>query len=420
MFSQPLNRWWTVVGGALGVAVGIGVLGNSFGIFTNAIGKEFGWDRSTTTLGLTIQHVCAGISYVPMSFLMVRWGVRGPTAITIALCAASIFCVGLVPNSPAIYYLLFTVMGICSGASNAIPYSIAIVRSFDHHRGLALGLMVTGTGIGATLMPLYTNFMMANYGWRGGFMGLGVLVAAVTLPALAFMVRVPPTPQNRERIGGTGGVPALLEIIVRLRFWLIAAPIFFLSMAVIGTLSNIVPLMTDKGISTTSAVGMLSTAGFASLFSRALVGLLLDRFRASTVAAGSMSLAILALFIFLAAPVSTSVAYLIAVLIGFSLGSEADIITYMVSRYFSPASYTKAVSAVFILFATGNGLGVSVYSYSHDLLGSYEPGVELLIALLVLGIVLVLQLGAYPFGERPADSHVAEDSMTPAKAPATP
>jgi len=420
MFNQPLNRWWTVAGGALGVAVGIGVLGNSFGIFTNAIGKEFGWDRSTTTLGLTIQHVCAGISYVPMSFLMVRWGVRGPTAVTIALCAASIFCVGLVPNSTAIYYFLFTVMGICSGASNSIPYSIAIVRSFDHQRGLALGLMVTGTGIGATLMPLYTNFMMANYGWRGGFMGLGVLVAVVTLPVLAFMVRVPPTAQHGESIGETEGQPALLEIIFSLRFWLIAAPIFFLSMAVIGTLANIVPLMTDKGISTTNAVGMLSIAGFASLFSRAFVGLLLDRFHASTVAAGSMGIAILGLLIFLAVPVTTPVAYLIAVLIGFSLGSEADIITYMVSRYFSPASYTKAVSAVFILFATGNGLGVSVYSYSHDLLGSYPPGIQLLMALLGLGIVLVLQLGEYPFREARASGHVGESSLAPGKAAAIP
>jgi predicted MFS family arabinose efflux permease len=421
MFNQPLNRWWTVAGGALGVAVGIGVLGNSFGIFTNAIGKEFGWDRSTTTLGLTIEHVCAGISYIPMSFLMVRWGVRGPTAVTIALCAASIFCMGLVPNSPAIYYFLFAFMGICSGASNSIPYSIAIVRSFDAQRGLALGLMVTGTGIGATLIPLYTNYMMANYGWRGGFMGIGILVAVVTLPALAFMVRVPPpTPQRREQIGETEGVPAFLDIITLPRFWLIGAPIFFLSMAVIGTLGNIVPVMTDKGFSTANAVGMLSVAGFASLFSRAFVGLLLDKFHASVVAAGSMGISILGLLVLLAVPVSTPVAYLIAVLIGFSLGSEADIITYMVSRYFSPASYTKVVSAVFILFATGNGTGVSVYSYSLDYLGSYRPGIELLIALLAVGIALVLRLGEYPLREQHVGNHVGEDDLSPEKVPAMP
>jgi predicted MFS family arabinose efflux permease len=420
MFNQPLNRWWTVAGGALGVAVGIGVLGNSFGIFTNAIGKEFGWDRSTTTLGLTIEHVCAGISYIPMSFLMVRWGVRGPTAVTIALCAASIFCMGLVPNSPAIYYFLFAFMGICSGASNSIPYSIAIVRSFDDQRGLALGLMVTGTGIGATLIPLYTNYVMTNYGWRGGFMGIGILVAVVTLPALAFMVRVPPpTPQSRQQIGGAEKVPAFLDIITRFpSFWLIAAPIFFLSMAVIGTLGNIVPVMTDKGFSTANAVGMLSVAGFASLFSRAAIGLLLDKFHASVVAAGSMGMAILGLLILLLAPITTPVAYLIAILIGFSLGSEADIITYMVSRYFSPVSYTKVVSAVFIMFATGNGTGVSVYSYSHDYLGSYGPGIELLIALLVVGIILVLQLGEY--WKPQTSTAVSEDGPGPVKAPVMP
>jgi predicted MFS family arabinose efflux permease len=418
MFNQPLNRWWTVAGGALGVAVGIGVLGNSFGIFTKAIGTEFGWDRSTTTLGLTIEHVCAGLSYIPMSFLMVRWGVRGPTAVTIALCAASIFCMGLVPNSTAIYYFLFAFMGLCSGASNSIPYSIAIVRSFDDQRGLALGLMVTGTGIGATLLPLYTNYVMANYGWRGGFMGIGILVAVVTLPALALMVRVPPpTLPRSEQIGETESVPTFLEIATRLpRFWLIGAPVFFLSMAVIGTLGNIVPVMTDKGFSTANAVGMLSVAGFASLFSRAIVGVLLDKFHAAHVAAGSMCIAITGLLILLIVPVSTPVAYLIAVLIGFSLGSEADIITYMVSRYFGPASYTKVVSAVFILFAVGNGTGVSVYSYSHDYFGSYQPGIELLIGLLILGTILILRLGEYPL--RTAGAHTAfrEEVLGPAKA----
>jgi uncharacterized membrane protein len=102
------------------------------------------------------------------------------------------------------------------------------------------------------------------------------------------------------------------------------------------------------------------------------------------------------------------------------LGSEADIITYMVSRYFSPASYTKVVSAVFILFATGNGTGVSVYSYSHDLLGSYRPGIELLIALLFVGIALVLQLGEYPLRKRRVDDDVSEDNLLPEKAPAMP
>ena len=47
------------------------------------------------------------------------------------------------------------------------------------------------------------------------------------------------------------------------------------------------------------------------------------------------------------------VAWRVAVLIGVDLGSEADIITYMVNRYFGPASYIKDVSAVFIPFATG-------------------------------------------------------------------
>ncbi|MBR0718502.1 MFS transporter [Bradyrhizobium liaoningense] len=425
MINNKINRWWTVAGGALACAVSIGVIGNSFGIFTKAIAAEFGWARSTATLGLTIQHIFSGLSFAPLGAVLLRWDVRRPTAILVVICAICIFSLGLVPNSPWIYYLLFGVMGAASAAATAMPYSVAIVRWFDEYRGVALGLMVMGTGIGASFVPLYTNYLLSNYGWRIGFMALAATLLCGNLFALAFMVRTPET-KSREAAdlapsSETLAVPSYFEIFTRLpRFWLIGAPIFLLSVVVAGILINIVPIMTDAGYTTGQAVGMLSVAGIASISSRVLVGFCLDRVLAPYVGAAVLLIATLGLLIILFGPIWLPAAYVAALCIGFSLGAEADMITFMVSRYFRPEVYSKVVGTIFLLFAWGNATGISVASYAHDYVGSYRSAIASFVALNLLSVMIILRLGEYPYPARRKSQPVSEtETVGLARAPAT-
>jgi MFS family permease len=420
MINNRINRWWTVAGGAIACSVSIGVIGYSFGIFTKAIAEEFGWDRSTATLGLTIQHICSGLSYLPFGGIMLRWDVRRPTAVLVTICAVCIFCLGLVPNSPLLYYALCALMGAASAAATAMPYSVAIVKWFDEYRGLALGLMVTGTGIGAATVPLYTNHLLSNFGWRIGFMVLAATLFVGSMLPLAFLVRTPATSGRPSTSEPAIAEPSHVEIFTRLpRFWLVGGPIFLLSVAVAGILVNIVPIMTDAGYSRGSAVGMLSAAGIASICSRAVVGLCLDRVLAPFVATGVLLIATVGLLIILFGPVWTPAVYVAALCIGFSLGAEADVITFMVSRYFHPAIYSKVVGSVFLLFAWGNATGISLASYAHDYLGSYRAAIELFIGLALLSVIIVLQLGAYPYPPRRTHSTAGKEDDLIVQAPAT-
>ncbi len=425
MINNPINRWWTVVGGAIACAVSIGVMGYSFGIFTKAIAAEFGWDRSTVTLGLTVQHIFSGLSFAPLGGILLRWDVRRPTAIFVAICVICMFCLGLVPNSPWLYYVLFAVLGASSAAATAMPYSVAIVKWFDEYRGVALGIMVTGTGVGATLVPLFTNYLLSHYGWRVGFMALAGAMFLGTFIPLAFMVRTPSAAAEgaKEPVHAAedqAPAPSYLEIFTRLpRFWLIGGPIFLLSIAVAGIIANIVPIMTDAGYSRDAAVGMLSIAGVASICSRAFVGYCLDRILAPYVAAGVLLIAAAGLMIILFGPVQLPAAHAAALCIGFSLGAEADVITFMVSRYFHPAIYAKVVGTVFLLFAWGNATGISLASYAHDYLGSYRTAIELFLGLAFLSVLIVLRLGEYPYPPPAKRSLVTDPNLSGVRAPAT-
>jgi MFS family permease len=130
-------------------------------------------------------------------------------------------------------------------------------------------------------------------------------------------------------------------------------------------------------------------------------------------------IATLGLLVILFGPVWTPAVYVAALCIGFSLGAEADVITFMVSRYFHPAIYSKVVGSVFLLFAWGNATGISLASYAHDYLGSYRAAIELFIGLALLSVIIVLQLGAYPYPPRRTHSTAGKEDDLIVQAPAT-
>ncbi len=406
MFDNRLNRWWTVLGGAMGAAVGIGVIGNAFGIFTQPIAAEFGWQRSQVTLGLSVLHIFSGIGEITLGAIMLRWGIRRPAILLVALCSIAIACLGLLPKSLPAYYLLYGVVGFCGAAATPLPYAVAICSWFDDKRGLALGVMVTGTGLGASLIPILSNHLLRAEGWRGGFIGLGLLMGVVSLFALLVLVRVPrPEEAAVQDVIDSADVPTFVQIFTRYpSFWQIGLPIFLTSLIVTGIMSNIVPIMTDRGVSEAHAVGMLSIAGLASWVSRILVGVLLDRVFAPYVAAGAMLVSGLGLVIILLAPGNLAAAYFAAMCVGFSLGGEGDLVTFLVSRYFRPAIFSKVVGAVWILWAWGNSLGISVASFAHDETGSYNPAIWGFVVASVVSALIVASLKAYPYpvGDRRA------------------
>jgi predicted MFS family arabinose efflux permease len=164
---------------------------------------------------------------------------------------------------------------------------------------------------------------------------------------------------------------------------------------------------------------MLSVAGAASIGSRAVVGYCLDRILAPYVATWVLLMAAIGLLIILFGPVWLPAAYAASLCIGFSLGAEADLITFMVSRYFRPAIYSKVVGTVFLLFAWGNAVGISLASYAHDYLGSYRAAIEVFLGLAFLSIIIVLRLGEYPYPPRKKPYLMADPDLPGVRASAT-
>jgi len=394
MFNKPVNRWWTVFAGALGNAVGTGVVATYvLGVFVKDISADFGWERSYTTAGISCLFIVSGLGSLVLGSLMTRWSIRAITILFVSLFSLSIMAVGVMPKSLLLYCLLFSSIGFFGAAATAMPYAIAISRQFDANRGIALALMVSGAGFGALLLPSFANWLMSTYGWRVGYAGVGAIVGVVALAGLVFCFRTPPL----ERPHAVEGALSLKDIFTTSRtFWLIALAILGISISLVGLITNFVPILTDRGISPAKAASIVGLMGGASWISRLAVGLLLDRIHAKYVAAGIFLLAALGIVTTAFSGHGVGI-YLAAVFLGLGIGAEADLITFTVSRYFPPEALSRALGSVWIFFAWGNGLGVFVASLSYDLTGNYDMAFLIFAGLALLSCVFILRLGAYDF-----------------------
>src|SRR5205823_2041251 len=107
--------------------------------------------------------------------------------------AGATACYALIQASPfAITFLIFGLTGIVGGVGTPIPYAAVITQWFDRQRGLALGIGIAGVGLGAALVPQLAAFLIAAFGWRAAYLGLGVAVMVIAFVPVAIFLREPP------------------------------------------------------------------------------------------------------------------------------------------------------------------------------------------------------------------------------------
>ena len=387
-----VNRWWTVVAGALGCSLGAGILViYTFGVFAAAMASEFGWSRAVHASSLTVFLVFSGTGSLALGPLIDRFGVRRPSAALVTVFGLSVASLAWVPANPWWVYAIFAVIGLSGAAATAMPYAVAVRSLFDRERGLAFGLVNFGSGIGSATAPYCASALLHSVGWRGGFLGVGLAAIA---PALGLLLLVR-EPERARPVEAPAHSPWLAEV-RRTTFWLIALPIAGVSIATFGVLGSMVPLLKDRGVGATLIAGVMSGAGASSWLARPLVGYALDRFFAPFVTAATFIFAIVGLLL-LTVTGSTGGIVTAAVLIGFALGSEGDLVTFLVSRYYGPAVYSRVLSALWVTWAWGGGIGTFVAGATYRSVGSYTPALIGFAALLCLCTIIVCRLGPYEY-----------------------
>lgn len=390
---NEFTRGWTVLFAAF---VGIGVnlasmVYYSSGIWVRPWQDEFGWTRAEIGAQQSISVVVMMLLATFAGRLIDRYGLKRVT--TISLLGYGVLLLGFTQMTGDLWmlYTLSAAYAVFGVASTALAFTRAVNAFFVKHRGLALGISLTSTGVMAYLMPRFMTPFVAENGWRAGYFVMFLIVMA-SLPVVYLLIKDTPEDDGSDdaavaqsQIGLTLG--AAVRTIV---FWKIASIFFLISLAVLGLIPAFIPLLQDAGMSAAEAGGLAALMGLSVMVGRLLIGFLIDRIFApyltafvfALVGLGCMSLALGGLEFALVA----------AIALGFAVGAEVDLIGYYTARYFGLAHYGAIYGLQYSVFIFGAGVSPILIGHIWDVTGNYDLGLMFAAVLMLPVIVISLSL----------------------------
>lgn len=403
------NRWWVVFATVCGLIVGAGPINVfAFAVFLKPVTAALGVDRGVFSSALALQSLIGALACPLFGWLFDRWGARVVMIPGVLLFALATAAYSLMRASPLwITFAIFAFAGLFSPAASPIPYAAVTAQWFDRQRGLALGIGIAGVGLGVAIVPQLARVLIAAFGWRGAYLGLGAAVVLLAFVPVALFIREPPGLRAAAR-GATAALPgaSFAEAFRSGVFWALGIAFFFDVIAINGTLTHVVALLTDRGIPLAAAIAALSASGLALLLGRVLSGWCLDRFWGPYVAVCFFVLPMIGIAL-LASGAGGATPLAGAVALGLGIGAEIDLMAFFASRYFGLRAYAKIYGTMFGLFSFGTGLGPMLSGISFDRFHSYVPIFVVYEAMLLVTCAIFLRLGPYPYPARrrePADS----------------
>lgn len=402
----------TTLGSVVGLAFGPSVIAVlTISAYIQPIEQEFGWSRVQVSLAFTIvAYMIVAVSPL-QGFFVDRFGPRKVVLTSIPLFGLSLMALYFTPANLLVYYLLWALVPVLGLGLWPLGYLQAVTKWFDRRLGLALGCANAGIGVGSTLVPLITAALIPAFGWRGALLGLGALVILVSWPLVFFCLREPSTTDaaaQHRAVRNAVGVP-FNKLVHEPSFWILNVAFFMLGLTATSLVSQQVPLLTEAGWTPDDARRIVTVIfGFALLVARITVGYVMDHVFAprvmQTVAIGGA----LACILYAVYP---DAAILSAILLGFLLGAEFDVLAFLIKRYYGNLAYGRAYGVIFGVFYLGSGLGITGMAWIRQLSGSYNTGLYVAAAVLVTSAILLIWLPKYRFA-------AGEDSLPQPASPA--
>jgi len=302
-----------------------------------------------------------------------------------------VLLLGTITSSYLSYVVIILAIAFFGIGSTGFAFTRPIISKFERHRGIALGIVLSGAGLGAILVPRIMTPYVAENGWRAGYLALGATIIVVA-PLIWIVFRGQVDDVTTKREGGS-----FMPIVSQRAFYVIGAIFFLASISIIGTIVHFIPLLTDQGLSPSEAGATASLIGFTAIAGRLLAGFLIDRFKAGLVAGG--------LFLLAAAGLMTlalgggQFLVLGALIAGLAIGAEIDLLTYLTGKYFPQRMFGEAYGLLFAVFSVGAALGPVLYGYLFDINGNYVLAMTIGASLLAIAAVTAFALDKLQPGE---------------------
>jgi predicted MFS family arabinose efflux permease len=299
----------------------------------------------------------------------------------ISLCGLSIGLVGLASINANIFslYAAWIVLALLGGGTTPIVWTRAVNRCFNAQRGVALGLCLAGTGVGAVVAPILLGQMIADYGWRAAYLIMAAAILFVALPLVALLLKEG-EPAEAAKIAAPLDGATLKQALATAWFWRSGAAFFLIAGGLAALILHLAPMLMDSGLTAKQAGAIAGLLGVTVIVGRLAVGLLVDRLPGAYVGMGFLVIPAIACLMLLHGAAVPAV-----LLIGLAAGAEVDLLAYLVSRRFGLRHYGQIYGWQLSAFLLGAGVAPILMGAAHDRFGSYGVALNVDAVVILLG-----------------------------------
>ncbi|KNC96784.1 uncharacterized protein SPPG_07990 [Spizellomyces punctatus DAOM BR117] len=352
--------WACVLASFMVHVVTIGVQ-SEYGVFQQAYKdtEEFG---SVSNLGIafvgSLSAAMMGLGGIPTGWLADQYGYN-------AVCAVGgiIEMVGLLLASLSTeYWHLVLTHGFLMGMGVSVAYypALSVVSQwFEKRRGIALGIAVSGSGIGGMILAPLTRKLIAQLGWRWSLRITAFIVGAVVLAASA-VIRVR---YSAPRSGFAGGWKVVKDGVF---------PRIF-AIGLFGSFGYFVPFFfipsfaASHDLSASSGALLVSLLNGASALGRLAWGFGADTFGHVNTLVMCITMSALSMLVFW--PFATNFATLIGFVLvyGAFSGGFVSLLPSVIAQFYGKTGHIATITGmIYSAFFLGNLLGSPIAGAMMD------------------------------------------------------
>ena len=146
----------------------------TFGVFIDPLIEEMGGGRGQTSIAGSLLVATYAFTGPVASRLVTRFGTR-KVCISGGVIAAVGLSLGSITKSLLGVIITYSIITGIGFGLMYIPSIVAVANHFTKQRSLAIGICLCGAGVGTFALSPLETYITANYGWRWGFVSLGIL-----------------------------------------------------------------------------------------------------------------------------------------------------------------------------------------------------------------------------------------------------
>ncbi|HKA11205.1 MAG TPA: MFS transporter [Candidatus Dormibacteraeota bacterium] len=362
--SQDGRTAWVVVAAAFVSMFAVFGVVYSFGVFFDPMAREFGTGRGLTSVVFAVTAFLFFVLGAMTGPVADRIGPRRVVLVGAGATGGGLILTAAVPS----IWLGYLTFGLGVGLGTAcgyVPMVAAVGGWFERRRALAIGIAVSGIGVGTLAVPPAAALLVGALGWRRTYLVFGV-AALLLLSACALAATTPPPSPKRTR--HLGRVVRTWEFAELYCCGLLSSFALFLAFV------HIVPYAIRLGSAPVAAAGLVSVIGVGSTAGRLGLGGAAERLGAVRTFQLSVGILIASYVLWYLAPGYLALAGF-ALVLGLGYGGWVALSPSVMADLFGWEGLGGSLGLLYTSAGVGALFGPPFAGFLVDATNSYRPAI---------------------------------------------